>query len=206
MFSMRGVEKVMKLKGKKFLFIIPIVVVIVAGILVFGLSQKDGKETIITKSTLEKIIQTSELSTAEFVNNSVLKVYNKKKTEKVDYYVSYESTVLVGIDLRDVQVEEPNIKNKEITVRIPKMKVNEVRVNEGSLDYIFNDEDYNTSQTAVNAHKLCIADAKKKVMDNEDVLQLARENAVNFIRGLIEPLVKQLDEEYTVNIIDIEEA
>lgn len=63
----------MKLKGKKFLFIIPIVVVIVAGILVFGLSQKDGKETIITKSTLEKIIQTSELSTAEFVNNSVLK-------------------------------------------------------------------------------------------------------------------------------------
>ncbi|MGN0634607.1 MAG: DUF4230 domain-containing protein [Acutalibacteraceae bacterium] len=194
-----------KLKSKKLIFIV-ISVLILVGVVIFGVSRITEKETIITKSTLEKIIQTSELSTAEFVNNSVLTVYNEKKPEKVDYYVSYESTVSVGIDLREIQVDEPDTEKKEITVRIPEMKINEVVVDQGSLEYIFNDDKLDTHDTAVLAYKLCIADAQKKAMDNEDVLQLARENTVNFIKGLIEPLVEQLDEKYTVKIVDIEEA
>ena len=84
-----------KKTGKKFkiLGITVIVIVLVIGAVACGKmiisnSQGEGPE-IITKSTLEKIINVSDLSTCESVYNGVAKVMNEEKEDKIDYYVSY---------------------------------------------------------------------------------------------------------------------
>lgn len=195
-----------KLKLKKPIIIVSVLAAVGVLILVFGHSHLSGKEIVLTKSALEKIVKTSELSTAEVVYNSVLKVHNEKKPEQVDYFVSYDATVKVGIDFEEIEVDEPDTDNKIITVRIPKMKITEVNVDPGSLDFIFNNKKLNTYETSVQAQKLCGTDAEKKAMSNEQIMELARENTESLIKGLIEPLVEQLDEKYTVNVVEIEEA
>ena len=80
-----------------------IVLCVLGIVLISGKKNKEDKTEIVTKSTLEKIINVSELSTYEAVYNGVAKVMNDKKTEKIDYHVYYEARVKAGIDFENVE-------------------------------------------------------------------------------------------------------
>ena len=81
-----------------------IAVILLIGVIAVYKATKEEKPEIITQSTLEKIINVSELSTYEAVYNGVAKVMNEKKPENVDYYVSYEAKVKAGIDFEKVDI------------------------------------------------------------------------------------------------------
>ena len=81
-------------------------VVAVAGLLAAGAfilrpGQTEPAQEVVTISTLEKIIHTSELSTYTTAYNGIATVMNEKDPEEVDYYVAYEAKVNAGIDSRD---------------------------------------------------------------------------------------------------------
>ena len=170
------------------------VVLLITTVMVAG-TNKNHEPQIITKMTLEKIINVSDLSTLEAVYNGIAKVINEDKPNEIDYYVSYDAKVKAGIDFTQVEIDVDN-KEKIITITIPEIKINDVEVDVASLDYIFLNNKANTETVLEQAYKKCIEDVTNEANSEKEIYELARENAQNIIEALIKPFVYQLDEEY----------
>ena len=82
-----------KLSGPKVKYIIGIAMlaVVIIVLLAVSMSSKKSEPEIISKSTLEDIINVSDLSTFEAVYNGIAKVTDEDNPEKVNYYVSYDA-------------------------------------------------------------------------------------------------------------------
>ena len=186
-------------KVQKYMIISRIVlVVIVIGLTISVISKKSGPE-IISKSSLEKIINVSDLSTFEAVYNGIAKVMNADNTEEVDYYVSYDAKVKAGIDFEKVNIMVDDEK-KIITVKLPEVKINEANVDITSLDYIFVNDKANTSTVSEEAYKKCIEDLNNESSSENAIYELAEKNAHNIIEALLSPFIEQLDDEYKLQI------
>lgn len=188
-------------KLKLWPIIVAVALVLIIFILAaFTLAGKDKPEPeIITVSTLEKIINVSELSTFTAVYNGIAQVMNSEKPEKTDYYVSYEARVDAGIDFEKVAISVDN-EAKLITVNIPEVYITDINVDITSLDFIFMNDKANTSTVTQGAFKACEADVQAESAQNEAIYDLAKQNAINVLTALINPIVEQLDTEYTLAI------
>ena len=191
-----------KLNGKimKYAIVVAIVIVVIICISLISsaTSRKSGPE-IITKSTLEKIIDVSDLSTFQAVYNGIAKVMNEKNPEKVDYYVSYDAKVKAGIDFEKVDISVEH-EEKTITVKLPEIEIKDVNVDITTLDYIFENEKADTATVSQEAYKKCIEDVTNESENTEAIYELAEQNARNIVEALIKPFVEQLDEEYQLQI------
>ena len=68
-------------------------------------SLRGGEEAepeVVTISTLERIVDVSELSTFTAVYNGVAQVPSADKPEEISYYVSYEAKVNAGLDFQAI--------------------------------------------------------------------------------------------------------
>ena len=187
----------------KYLMMIAIAVVIIfvatlSVKVVLSISREDAPE-IITKSTLEKIVHISNLSTFEAVYNGIAKVMNEKKPDKVDYYVSYEAKVKAGFDVERVELEVDDAK-KVISVTIPEIKITGIDVDIASLDYIFMNDKANESTVSEQAYKKCIEDVENESSSENAICTLAGKNAKDVITALINPFIEQLDDDYELTV------
>ena len=190
--------KRIKFKYIAVLFII-IAIIVTALIIKTKIFNKKSEPTIISKATLEKVINVSDLSTFEAIYNGVAAVENEEKPENIDYYVSYEAKVKAGIDFALVEVEV-NETDKIITVTLPEVKITDVDVDIASLDYIFMNNKANTQTVSAQAYKKCIKDVTKESNSTDEIYESARQNARNIVEALISPFVEQLDSEYKLEI------
>ncbi len=189
-----------KLKGKRHL--LPIVLVIV-GILViiiaFGSSNR-GHMTISSTSTLEKILEISELSTVEYTYNAIVTKYQDEEKKKVEYHVSYEGIIEAGIDFDEISVEVDE-KNKIVLIELPDATVHSSRVNMDTLDFIHSVKPKEAESITQEAYKLCLDDLRQNGTNEEMILQNAKENARSAIEGLLKPWINTVDDVYTVKIV-----
>ena len=180
-----------------------ICVLIIAAVIVFILKEKmfsrESKPEIISKSTLEKVINVSDLSTFEAIYNGIASVANEEKPENIDYYVSYEAKVKAGIDFEKVNLEV-NEAERIITVTLPEVKITDVNVDIASLDYIFMNKKANTETVSAQAYKKCIEDVTNESNSTTAIYELAKQNARNIVEALIKPFIEQLDSEYELKI------
>ena len=178
-----------------------IAVILIAGGIILGpkLKNDQNEPEVITKATLMKIIDVSELSTSTSIYNGIAKVMNEKKNEKVDYYVSYEAKVSAGIDFDKVEMNVDN-DSKKIEITLPVPYITNIDVDVASMDFIFVDKRANKSTVTETALKACEQDVKAESKDQTAILELAQQNAVNVVTALVKPFVEQLDEEYTLTI------
>ena len=190
--------KRIKFKHIAVLFVI-IAVIITALMIKIKIFNKKSEPTIISKATLEKVINVSDLSTFEAIYNGVAAVANEENPENIDYYVSYEAKVKAGIDFELVEVEV-NETDKVITVTLPEVKITDVDVDIASLDYIFMNNKANTQTVSEQAYKKCIKDVTKESNSTDEIYESARQNARNIVEALISPFVEQLDSEYKLEI------
>lgn len=196
-------EKQKKIRLNKIKVKYVIIAVIILAIVVTATAVKkagrNSKPEIITTSTLEEMINVSDLSTSEAIYNGIAVVANEQKPENIDYYVSYEAKVKAGIDFEqvDVQVDE---MDKIITVTLPEIKITDVNVDITSLDYIFMNPKANTETVSAQAYKKCIEDVTNESNSTDAIYELARQNAYNIVEALIHPFVEQLDSEYSLKI------
>ena len=193
-----------KLSFKKFIkYIISVCFIIVAIIVFLFVKEKmfnrESKPEIISKSTLERVINVSDLSTFEAIYNGIAVVTNEEKPENIDYYVSYEAKVKAGIDFEKVNLEV-NEDEKIITVILPEVKITDVNVDIASLDYIFMNKRANTETVSAQAYKQCIDDVTKESNSTTEIYELAKQNARNIVEALIKPFVEQLDSKYELKI------
>lgn len=183
-----------------------ILLIVVVGAVIVGVStvkssmfkQKEGTVSTISQSALQDVLEISELSTVEYTYNAVASAY-KEDGKTLMYRVAYDGKVKAGIDFSKVKIKIDEEK-KTIHIKIPEVTIQDYIVDEGSLEYIFEKDKYNKATVSAEAYKLCKADLKKKAGKESELKSLARENAISTVSGLIEPWVKQIDDEYVVNI------
>ena len=191
-----------KQKFKPPVWVLAVAVVVIAGIAAASarmMPKEEPKPTVITESTLQEIINVSELSTYTAVYNGIAQVPNPDKPEKIDYYVSYEAKVYAGIDFKDVVIEVDE-ETKEIRVSVPDVRINKVDVDISSMEFIFNNDKANTSTVSQQAYKACEEDAKQESEKQQAIYELAKQNACNVLRALIQPIVEQADAEFTLTV------
>lgn len=178
-----------------------LLVILVLAIMFFKnlFSPKESKIEIDVKSSLEDLIEISELNTLQYTYNAVAETYHENDPSKVVYYTSYEGVVKAGIDTQEIDVKVDDQK-KEILVSLPDVRINSVTVDLASMDHIFNDKAYDNKDVAARDTIATEKDLMKKVSEDENLLKYARENAINFIKGLTTPFIDSLDEKYTLEV------
>ncbi len=169
-----------------------IVIAVIAVVLLKIFKKEEPVKEVITVSTLEKIVEVSDLSTFRVVYNGVACADDK-------YYVSYEATVDAGIDFEKIEIAVDN-ENKKVTVNLPEAEILDVYVDIASLDYIFIDKKANTETVSEEAYKLCKYDVKVESENQEAIIDLAQQNAENIVRALVQPFVDQVDPDYEIVI------
>lgn len=188
-------------KKTKILISAVIAVIVVAGIgsLVFSQTSREQKNQpqVLSVSTLEKIIKVSELSTFTAVYNGIAEVHHGEDPEQVDYYVSYNAQVNAGIDFEKIS-PAINEEEKTITIDIPSVYITDINVDISSMDFIFYNDSLNTSSITEEAFKACEVDVQAESEKQEEILNLAQQNAVNVVTALVDPLIQQADLDYTL--------
>lgn len=157
---------------------------------------EEGKVTTISKATLDKVFEISELSTADYIYNAIAKSYGEDG-KSIKYYVAYESKVKAGIDFSKLVIDIDE-KDKIITITIPAIEFQEKTVDPGTLKYIFKDEASETEHVHQEAFQLCKEDLDKRILKEKNLLELAEKNAVAIVKALVLPWVEQIDNEYKV--------
>lgn len=163
-----------------------------------AIEGEESKVTTVSRASLEKVFEISELSTADYTYNAIAKAYGEDGTT-VRYYVSYEGKIKAGIDFSKIDFDI-NEEEKIITVTLPDVELQERTVNPGTLEYIFIDKKSETEPVHQEAFRLCESDLEERTAKEEELFTLARENAAAVVEALVTPWVKQIDEEYTVKI------
>jgi len=150
-------------------------------------------------STLEKIINVSELSTFTAVYNGIAEVANEKKPDQIDYYVSYEATVNAGIDFQTVGVSMDE-EQKIITLKVPEAHITNLAVDMSSLDFIFLNKKADKSGVTEAAYKAGEEDVRRESEQQTAICELAKQNAKNVLKALAQPIVNQLGADYQLVI------
>ena len=203
---LRKVRKFAKKAWKNWKFVLVCAAVIVVAIAVIvvtvNLNRKDevveeipSEPEIEVSSTLTKILGKSKLSTFLAVYDGIVTVKDEKGNVK--YHVAYEAMVKTGIDISQVQFTVDKA-DKIIHIVVPEAQINEINVDHKSLDFMFQNEKYNTSEVVAEAYGLCENDADTECKDQEAIFELAKQNAGNVLKAMVEPIVKQIDADYSV--------
>ena len=129
--------------------------------------------------------------TAEFIYNGVAEKYEEDDPEKVMCYISYESSVKVGIQMQDIQF---NIDEEKKTVKpiLPEITVNTVSLDENAISYIPEDPDIPMKDIIT----LCKNDAMNEAAHSEELRETAEENLKAVVEALLSPLLDHA--EYTL--------
>lgn len=159
---------------------------------------EEGKVYTINRSTLEQVVKTSTLYTAEYPYNGYAAV--KKGNGDVKYYVAYEGKVKAGIDVTKIEVSMDE-ETRVITIRLPQVVVEEPMVDAGTLEYIFVKDKYNTETVAQEAYKEAIADLSVRVQEDDSIVKSATETAKAAERAMVEPWVNQIDPDVQYEVV-----
>lgn len=191
--------QILKKSTRLVLVCIVLVGVIAGGIWIFSaLNAEEGhKVTTISEASLQEIIEISELSTVDYTYNAIAKAIDEDG--EVKYYIAYEGVVTAGINFDKIDIEVDD-EDKMITFIVPDVEVQDIEVDMGTLEYIFEDDDYETETVSQEAYKISLADLEKRVEEENMLFELAKENAIESVKALFTPWIVQIDATYTVQV------
>ena len=193
-----------KTKTLQFKQAIPIAIVIsaiiIAAAIVYALPKRaeaDVKSSeVVTVSTLKNIVNVSKLSTVKFVYNGSAEVVNDDKT---DYYVSYSSTVSVGIDFDKISFTDDS-ESKKIYASIPTPYITNIAVDIESLDFIFTNKKADKLSVLQTAYEKCIEDVQAECESNDKIIELANSSIGDTVRALTQPIIDEFFDGYELII------
>lgn len=149
------------------------------------MTKGKNQNIVITDSRLEKAIDISELSTAEFVYNGISEKYSDKDPDKIQCYISYNANVKVGIQMEDIEFEIDKA-NKTVSPILPDFTITVAELDEESISYIPANPDISLKEVIA----LCKEDAMKEAKNSEKLYETARENLKAVIEALLSPLLE----------------
>ena len=174
-----------------------ILVCIVA--LVAQIPKKKPESQIDVTTTLEKIVKTSDLSTAVFQYQGIVEIPNQKNLKKIDYYICYTASVYAGIDFSEATFSE-NKETKTITATLPEVKIQDTVVDPNSLDFMFQNKKADNISVLDAAFTACETDIRQECTSESALLSIAQMNAENTVRALTEPVMQAICSDYSLVI------
>lgn len=159
-------------------------IVITLGLFWLILSDRMNSTRIITSSQLEKAVNISQLSTAEFVYNGIAEHYNGNNREKAACYICYDANVKVGIQMEDVGfiIDE---EAKTVTPVLPPITIQAAVLDEQSLSYIPRNPDIALKEIIA----ICKEDVMQEADHSDSLYQIAEENLKAVIEALLSPVL-----------------
>ena len=143
-----------------------------------------GQAKTVTTTKLEKAININELSSAEFVYNGIVQVY-ENQSEKLKYNVRYDASVKVGIQMDKVSFEI-NQEMKTIKPILPEISINNIIINPSNIGYI----PENASVDLKEAFAACKKDAQEEASKTKELYDVAEENVKSTIEALLYPILE----------------
>ncbi len=176
-----------------------LLLLIVAGVGVMTWMKKKEEVSIVAEAeaSLQEIVEISELSTVEYSYNAIARKFDEENNPM--YYVAYEGYVTAGIDFSAITIDKESESNKLI-IQLPPITIHGIRVDMGSMEYIFVKGKYETETISQEAYALCIEDLENRVEQENILYDTAKENAIATVEALFAPWIESLDDSYTVEI------
>lgn len=176
--------------AKTVIFLILIVVLVLVTMHRFHVFGK-GEERFDVVTSLEDVIDISELSTANFTYNGIAQAYKDEEKTKVNCNIRYEAEVKAGIDMSKV-IFETDEEAKTVKVKLPQIKLNSFIDGDSSISFIPSDANIDLKE----AIDICEKDALDEASSSEELLSAAEENLKSTIEALLLPILKE--KEYTI--------
>lgn len=192
-------ESTKKKLSPKILLLAAVAILVCVVALIALLPQKTPEPQIDVTTTLERIVKSSDLSTAVFQYNGIVEIPNKKNIKKIDYYIYYKASVYAGIDFSQVKFTEDKAA-KTITATLPEVEIQDTVVDPDSLDFMFQSKKADNISVLDAAFTACETDIRQECTSESAILDVARLNAENAVRALTEPVMDSICKDYTLVI------
>lgn len=192
-------SSVKKKLSPKFLLLILVVILACIVTAIALMPKKKAAPQIDVTTTLAKIVETSDLSTAVFQYQGIVEIPNQKNPKKIDYYICYTASVYAGIDFSEVKFTE-NKEAKTITATLPEVKIQDTVVDPNSLDFMFQSKKADNISVLDTAFTACETDIRQECTSESALLSIAQMNAENAVRALTEPVMDSICKDYTLVI------
>lgn len=152
-------------------------------VLYFGGAFKEREVTTFTSTTLTEIMEISNLSTAKYIHNGIAKSMIEGKSG--EHYINYKAVVKPNVDFKEIQFDMDD-EAKTIRLILPEEFDFEVELFTDSFHYYPSSSDLTIKEVSY----ICEKDAAEKAKGNSALVQIARENLINTIVALLEPISK----------------
>ena len=198
-------EKLMKSSKLTKGILIGVAVLVVAGIILAIIFSPSGETTFDIETSLKEVLESSDLSTAEYTYNSIAKVKidenGDDSEEYFKYHISYKGTVKSGFDFSKLDsIKEDN----KITIVIPEIEIQSVEI-ETEMDYIFTNKKYDTENTYAEAYTICSDDLELKAKNNKTLRNTAVESAIETITALTKPFESQFEDGMVIEVVYVDD-
>jgi hypothetical protein len=197
-------EKSKKRKGnsKIIILIFVLLIICVISIYVFANTSKAGKITTNVKSSLEKIVEKSNLETVNFTYNVIAKKckdeencdLESNKMSNFEYVVSCKGKITAGIDFNQIKITEEK-KSKKIVITLPESSITS-DPSISSIQFINGDE--LPADILPEARKLCQETIKSKSGEDEQLLKTAKNQAEVVLEEYYKQWIKSYDSSYEI--------
>ena len=198
-----NVKKKKKIKIRKLFLIIPIVIILII-IIMFIIPINDKEISINVKSSLERIVEKSNLETITVTYNVIAKKCKKDNCDKTsndidnyEYVASCKTTITNGIDFSKVNIKV-NEKKKKIVIEIPDAKIIDTP-NLGSIKFL-NGKDIPADKLP-EARELCQNTALEKSKKDENLILEAKEQARIVLEEFYKQWIKAYNPEFQIEVI-----
>ena len=183
--------------------IILLIGIIIVLVLVFVIPSKEGKIISSVKTSLDKIVEKSDLETAKFTYNVIAKKckdiencdLKSNNIDDFEYVVSCKGTLTAGIDFEKIEVDVDK-KNKKVIVTIPEATIKGVNIEPSK--YINGNEILATELP--NAIQLCEDTTLARSEKDGKLLPAAKEQARVVLQSFYERWIKSYDKDYKVEV------
>lgn len=190
----------MKLTEEQKKYIKPAIIVICVILLVIIIvPSKKGKIKTTLKTSLEKVVEKSDLETATITYNIIAKKCKKDGCDKnsndiddFEYVLSCDGTVTAGIDFSKVEVE---VKSKKVIVHLPDATIMD-EPNIGSVKFL-NGKEIKGVEYA-DARKFCQEEVKAKSLNDNRLLPAAKKQTMTVLEDFYKQWIKSYDPSYEV--------
>lgn len=165
-------------------------VLLIVGIGVF--IWQANTRSVDNKYIIAVLEKSSELTTAKLDYTGITKYEDDGVNiiSKSDFYMIYEATARVGIDVKEVEVDVDNLR-KTVWLKVPSARILDVKINTDKIEYVGTSFSFfNTNQKEDANKAVALAEAKAKEEINKmGVLQMADDQAETLLKGLIQDTI-----------------
>jgi len=191
-----------KIIQKKHLKILIIGVLLIILTIIF-LVNREGSIKTKVKTSLDRVVEKSDLETVNFTYNVIAKQCkdkNKcnKKSNNIDdfeYVISCKGTITTGIDFKEVKIEIDK-SNKTLVVKMPKSEIKDTNIL--TMKFL-NGADIPANELP-SARALCEETISEKSKNDEKVISATKEQAEVVLESFYQQWIKSIDEEYKVEV------